>query len=144
MNAKWRLQLKPFDINDIKRFRSISFEYCRLLKSQAMKLFEPVLEYSALIGIRPLRPNEASVFNQRNTTFSVFYLLCSISSALSLYFDANTFYEYCQAFYFFISLTLVGIGLFINILLSKNTFRLKDTFEIIIGKCMNKIQIKKN
>lgn len=100
-----------------------------------MELFLALLEYSDIIGIRPLRPNQTSVFNRRNLSVFLFFVLFFISSTACLYFDDSTFEEYSQTFYAWLTMLLTGIGFTINVLLTVNLFQLLDKLKHSIEKC---------
>lgn len=110
-----------------------------------MYLFGVVLKYAAMVGIRPLRPGHKNPFNRRNISVLLIYSLFFISATAFLVFDANSFDEYAEAFYPWMTLSFIYVGFSMNVSLADDFFRLKEQCEQFIesGKPFNSSKLKK-
>lgn len=97
-----------------------------------MKIFPLIQAYSAVIGIYELKPGAKKLFNRRNIGFLLlfgFYL--TLISAYVLY-DANTFQEYAQAIFEWITLSSIMFGLFVTVFRTIGLFQLAEHFEKVL------------
>lgn len=94
-----------------------------------MKLLEAGVDYMAYFGVRELRPGEKSYFNCRNVTVFVLLVLSFISCTAFVYFDANSFREYSEAFFPWISLLFLEVAYISNMLNARDFNALKENVE---------------
>lgn len=97
--------------------------------AEAMKLFQVVCKCLAIIGIRQLRSNEENRFNARNFGILLYFGLFAISTTTFIVRYASTFLEYADAFFAWITGSLVFIGYFVTILKSTKLFQLIENLE---------------
>lgn len=94
-----------------------------------MRLFWSVQEYAATVGIRALPLGQKNPFNRRNIGFLLIYSFFIVSGSAFIVFDANSFYEYAEAFYPWMTMIFTYIGLSINISMTSDMFRLIEQCE---------------
>lgn len=98
----------------------------------AMRVFLSVQEFAANVGIYPLQPGQTNPLNRRNIRVLLIFSLYVISYTAFIVFDANSFHEYAEAFFPWVTSSLIFIGLSINISMTKYMFRLLNNCERII------------
>lgn len=94
-----------------------------------MKLLQVAHEFAAVIGIHPFQTYTKNRFNVRNFCVFLLLILFTISTSALVLFGARTGREFEEAFFAWISASFTNIGLLINILKSRDIFRLVDHFE---------------
>lgn len=99
-----------------------------------MQLFLAVQEHSAAVGIRPILPGQKTPFNGRSISVLLIYSLFFISATAFLAIDANSFREYAEVFFPWMTLSFVYVGLAINVAMTGGMFGLiAQCQEIIEG-----------
>lgn len=99
-----------------------------------MRLFLAVQKYGYNVGVRPFLPDQKIPFNRRSVEVLLIYSLFIISSTAFLAFDANSFREYTEAFFPWMSVSFTFIGLSVNILMTNDIFRLVNSCEEIVER----------
>lgn len=94
-----------------------------------MILLQVAYEYAEAIGIYRYPANPQNKFNPRNLSVFMLFVLFTISTSALLIFDANSYREFEEGFFAFIAASFTNVGLLINILKSRDIFRLVDNFE---------------
>lgn len=100
-----------------------------------MQLFEMTHKVMAMIGIRLYWPEVQNRFNCRSLGILTLFFLFSTSSTAFIIFDANSFREYEDACFAWISVTFTFVGLLINVLKAVDILRLIENFETICEIC---------
>lgn len=87
-------------------------------------LFKTLQQYGAILGLFPPRPGQTSFFNRRTTIVLMIFGLFLISSTAFLMLDAQTFGDYAEAFFQWMTLLFIGIGYVINVQKTGDMFRI--------------------
>lgn len=124
-----------------KRVNFVSVEIERWCDSHAMKVLVTIENCAKVLGIRRLEPDQTNPFNRRNICVLLIYVLYFISTTAFLLFDANTFQEFTECFFAFITVLFISIGFLLNILKTTELFQLQDTVEKTIENYSKLIRI---
>lgn len=100
-----------------------------LINSLAMKLFQKIQSYLALVGVHPIRLGEKSSFNSHNSTITFSIGLFFVLTSIFIYFDANTIRK-CEYFFFvWISILCIFIAFILDTRKSMDFFRFIERME---------------
>lgn len=97
-----------------------------------MKLFQASQKYLAIIGVRPLLPDEKSPFNRRNLQVFIFVGWSMTAAIAFLFIDAQTLQEYAECLFALFTLIGIFVGFSLVIIKTKETFQLINNLEILI------------
>lgn len=124
----------------LDKFKTV--EIYILLDSDAMQLFQVILKYSAVIGLKFSHPIDGSPFNHRNRAVLIIFGFSTIYVTYFLLFDAKSLREYAETFFLWITFILTFGGVFVGILNSTNFCRLIKGLETAIENGMRYSFIK--
>lgn len=110
-----------------------SVVFCRSIKTNIMKLFVVLREYMAYCGLRPLRSGEKYSWNCANVGYLLIFSLFGVSVTAFIFIDANTFQEYSESFYAWISVWFFFISTIFTIRMTERIFQLFENLEITIN-----------
>lgn len=96
-----------------------------------MRSFLVMEGYAKRLGVYR---NQSNVFNCRTICILLLFAMDSISITAHLVFDDNTFQNYTEAFFFWITLIGICIGLLIMLLKTNDIFKLLNTIDAIVDK----------
>lgn len=101
-------------------------------RKQKIKLFQVIEEHWSIIGIQPISSPEKTPFNWRNILVISIVGVYFVSTTLFLLFDATTFRECEEAFFPWITLLVIAVGLIQQVMKTREVFQFFDIVGMFI------------
>lgn len=97
-----------------------------------MKLFQLCQKYMAIIGVRPLLPDEKRAFNLRNVLILLILCICFTAAIAFFFLDAQTLKEYSDCFFVLFSTIANFVALLFVIIKTKEHFQIIENLENMV------------